>query len=1071
METPGQQRATQMESPLTMPATLRTPSTQLDSNLKSIYSTGFDQASTTESTDEYSADFTYPFLKGVDTVSPRRPASITIPRQVLEKMNNMERQYWEIKSKHFNCVIFFKKGKFYELYDCDAVIGSREFGLKLTHDSTNRGKMRMSGVPEQSFAQWARLFVFRGHKVGRVEQMSPDDAEEGAGGAKAKCVPRELVQILTPATVTEASMLSSPLPAYLAAICPFGARNLTSFVEALALDASRRELLHCVCESPAELATLLNHLQPKELVIPGTDLLTHKSAQLVESLTELGKHMKYAEAQWESSVEVIDKERWIASCREVRGSNAATVIPAESDLSAEFLMANYLRSLKIADLYDVTAKGSGSGDDAVLTRRDYTAHRLTGGSQPTPMAIDSTGVSLSELQWERRTPDTGLILDASTIENLEVLANLYDGTSANSMYQHLCLCRSPGGKRLFREWLLRPISDPRVIRARQAAVFDGLIGQGILTDVEDFFALENRFGRKRSRDAESDDLPFSSLANVDLERALSRLADVAAFSSRIAFADPLVHYNTNLDLILNAISGLQTVLELGRRLKGRCGQGAPALLQELTQRLLSVESSLSRILALFDLRDATKNRLVIPAKGTFQEYDEAIETKNKCEATLQGKLLQYRAHYASSAINFADVGKDLFLVEMPIEKIKVAPPKGSNFSERARTTKTVKYTVGELQDLVEKYKAAETTRAQALSAVLRRIAGAFGAEHVTLFQAAQAVSYLDCLSSLALFSQNAGVASGPTCRPTLDSTTEPVTTASISAKEIWHPFVRSTERARNPVPNSIDLGKDNGRCLLLTGPNMGGKSTLMRTLALGVIMAQMGGCVCAESFTWVPLNRIFTRIGARDCVHRGHSTLFVELSETSDILRFSNGRSLCLLDELGRGTSTHDGYAIASATLHDLCNNKIDRPIPPLSIFSTHYHALAMEIEQECEDQRQFHSGTDSIQLGYMDFETVSRHEDHTAATTAVSRLEAEQAGSANQQPSQRWVHDIVFKYRLVEGICDRSFGCEVALKAGLPQDLVKEALKHSAWLSSFTETHRNAKVILDFLQSKKVGK
>ncbi len=99
----------------------------------------------------HSATFTYGFLKGVNTLGSRRPREIHIPAADLNKMTGMERQFWEIKRKHFDVCIFFKKGKFYELYDCDAVIGNRDFGLRMTADTTNRGKMRMSGVPEQSF--------------------------------------------------------------------------------------------------------------------------------------------------------------------------------------------------------------------------------------------------------------------------------------------------------------------------------------------------------------------------------------------------------------------------------------------------------------------------------------------------------------------------------------------------------------------------------------------------------------------------------------------------------------------------------------------------------------------------------------------------------------------------------------------------------------------------------------------------------------------------------------------------------------------------------------------------------
>ena len=169
----------------------------------------------------YSAAYTYDFLTGINTIGTHRPKQIKIPKADLDKMTGMERQYWDIKSKYFDVVLFFKKGKFYELYDCDAVIGNKEFGLKMTGDSSNRGKMRMSGVPEKSFAEWSRLFVFKGYKVGKVEQMMVTDEMRAAnGGKEPKVIPRELSVILSRGTLTEGNAISGPEPLYVVAISP-----------------------------------------------------------------------------------------------------------------------------------------------------------------------------------------------------------------------------------------------------------------------------------------------------------------------------------------------------------------------------------------------------------------------------------------------------------------------------------------------------------------------------------------------------------------------------------------------------------------------------------------------------------------------------------------------------------------------------------------------------------------------------------------------------------------------------------------------------------------------------------
>ena len=257
--------------------------------------------------DMLAPDFSYAFLKGLETITHNRPKSVHIPPNVLESMGNMERQYWEIKAPHFDIVIFFKKGKFYELYDCDAVIAHREFGLKLVCDSSNRGKMRMAGVPEQSFTEWARLFVFRGYKIGRVEQLNvgggdEDGADSPAGKApsvKLKITPRELVQIITGGTISDPGMLTGDDANILVAIVPVCTTTTTTgttllSAEAVAVDISRNVVLHCPCpglggptttngeggtpviESPSVQATrvldavqcLLLHLNPREIIIP-----------------------------------------------------------------------------------------------------------------------------------------------------------------------------------------------------------------------------------------------------------------------------------------------------------------------------------------------------------------------------------------------------------------------------------------------------------------------------------------------------------------------------------------------------------------------------------------------------------------------------------------------------------------------------------------------------------------------------------------------------------------------------------------------------------------------------------
>jgi DNA mismatch repair protein MSH6 len=519
---------------------------------------------------------------------------------------------------------------------------------------------------------------------------------------------------------------------------------------------------------------------------------------------------------------------------------------------------------------------------------------------------------------------------------------------------------------------------------------------------------------------------------------------------KVAYVDPLLQYNKNLGLILNTVNGFQEMClwsqEAQRHLQSALGGSVPALLTELLTTMSASEVAVKHILSLFDKKKAEKSGTILPSRGTVPEYDAACDSLQALDAKFQSELARVQDIFQDSSIAYCDLGKDLFLVEVPLSSIKKAKsvPAGA-FVERTRTTKSIKYVVTSLEDDVEAHKKATAAKSLALVSVLRTIADHI-CQHIVVFHNAfSALSYLDCLFALASL-RKCGAAS--TCVPRLDATAG---SAFVEAEGAYHPLLSTAagSSAASVVPNDITLSQKEGRLLVLTGPNMAGKSTLMRTVAINLLLAQLGGFVFAERFTFSPVTRIFTRIGARDAAHRGQSTLLVELSETSDILNFADGSSLCLIDELGRGTSTHDGYAIAHATLCHLTRHLSTGPSSsnseapastgaPLVIFSTHYHALALEVQNSDRHS----SGT---QLGYMEF--------------AITEPKLD-AGSQTSSS----VKDIVFLFRLVKGICTRSYGVEVAVKAGVERSLVEMAQKKSNELSQTILRHQTLQLLKDFV-------
>ncbi|RAL37216.1 hypothetical protein DM860_004138 [Cuscuta australis] len=271
----------------------------------------------------------------------------------------------------------------------------------------------------------------------------------------------------------------------------------------------------------------------------------------------------------------------------------------------------------------------------------------------------------------------------------------------------------------------------------------------------------------------------------------------------------------------------------------------------------------------------------------------------------------------------------------------------------------------------------------------------------------QVINAIGCVDVLRSFAITATLSNGTMCRPMLLPISEsrhegPV----LEMKGLWHPYALSGDTCGMPVPNDLQLGggetgQRNGHTLLLTGPNMGGKSTLLRATCLAVIMAQMGCYAACEALTLSLVDTIFTRLGATDRIMMGESTFFIECMETASVLKNATQNSLVILDELGRGTSTFDGYAIAYAVFRHLVETVNCR-----LLFATHYHALTKEFASHPH-----------VILNHM----------------ACSF----QTGPGNRE-------ELVFLYRLASGACPESYGMQVALMAGIPKHVVDSASRAS---------------------------
>ncbi|XP_024028652.1 DNA mismatch repair protein MSH3 isoform X2 [Morus notabilis] len=384
---------------------------------------------------------------------------------------------------------------------------------------------------------------------------------------------------------------------------------------------------------------------------------------------------------------------------------------------------------------------------------------------------------------------------------------------------------------------------------------------------------------------------------------------------------------------------------------------------------------------------------LIISNGQFPEVAEARKKVQLAKEKLDSLITLYRKQLKMSKLEFISVSGVTHLIELSLD-VKVP----SNWVKVNSTKKTIRYHPPEVLTALDKLSLANEELNVACQSAWNSFLVEFSNYYAEFQAAVQALAALDCLHSLAILSRNENYV-----RPILLYDDEPVQ-IHISAGR--HPVLESILQD-NFVPNDTDLHADREYCQIVTGPNMGGKSCYIRQVALIAIMAQVGSFVPASSAKLHVLDGIYTRMGASDSIQQGRSTFLEELSETSNILKSCKERSLVIIDELGRGTSTHDGVAIAYATLHHLLEQK-----RCMVLFVTHYPKIAEIIAE-------FPGSVGAYHVSHL---TSHRNEE---------------TGTMNSESD----HDVTYLYKLVPGVSEKSFGFKVAELAQLPSSCINRAV------------------------------
>ncbi|KAL9090621.1 MAG: hypothetical protein Q9159_001868 [Coniocarpon cinnabarinum] len=856
------------------------------------------------------------------------PRTLYIPPMAFNKFSPFEKQYWEIKQKFWDTIVFFKKGKFYELYEKDATVGSQLFDLKLT----DRVNMRMVGVPEATLDHWAAQFIAKGYKVARVDQMETalgkEMRERDDPGAskkavvskkppeKEKVIRRELASVLTAATLVDGGMLTSDMSTWCCAIKEIDQDDLPHFGIAFVDTATAHFHLTTFTDDAdmTKFETFVAQIRPGELLLEKSCLSAHATRILKANTgpTTIWNYLKPGKEFWPADI----------TCREIEAcdyfikeEDSASLWPKaleqakDNDLimSAFGALVQYLRVLKI--------------------ERDL--------------------ISLGNITWyDPIKRGSTLVLDGQSLINLEVFANSFDGGTDGTLFEMLNRCVTPFGKRMLRQWLCHPLADANKINARLDAV-DALNATSMFTD---------KF--------------TSSLTKMpDLERLISRV-----HAKRCRAME-----------FVKVLEGFEQI-EYTMSLLTEHGKG-DGLIGQLVASIPDLSSKLEGWKNAFDRNIAKSGDILVPELGIEEDFDESNQRIKDCEEALDELLNRARKQLGSNAIKFTDVGKEIYQLEVPV-KIKNVP---SSWSQMSSTASVKRYYNPELRRLVRDIQEARETHAQIIREVAGRFYTRFDEDYAEWLAAVRIIAHLDCLISLARASRALGE---PSCRPVFvdDDHEDAASRGVLDFHDLRHPTMLTS--VRDFIPNNVTLGGPSPNLNLLTGANAAGKSTVLRMTCIAVILAQLGCYVPATSATLTPRDRIMSRLGANDNIMQAQSTFFVELAETKKILNEATPRSLVILDELGRGTSSVDGLAVADAVLHHIAGH-----VGCLGFFATHYHSLAT---------------------------SYSAHPEVAPKRMAIDVDDAERR--------------ITFLYKLEDGVAEGSFGMHCASMCGIPKDVVERA-------------------------------
>ena len=797
-----------------------------------------------------------------------------------KELTPMQRQYQQIKEQNQDCILFFRLGDFYEMFNEDAKLAARELDLTLTSRDRSKPKEEqtpMCGVPYHSVDSYIARLVQKGYKVAICEQMEDPALAKGL-------VERDITRIVTPGTVTESCMLDENKNNYMGCVYGEGGKFGLAFC-----DVSTGAFFATVCADAQNVASELGRFSPSEVLRYGSNV----DCEPIEDAL----FRRLSCCVDEGKVELFTLEK----CEEL-------------------LESHFSQSLAQLGLAGMPAAiiASGALLQTLLTlQKNDLAH-------------------IRQLQYYSTGKFMELDLDAR--RNLELTETMRSKEKKGTLLWVLDKTHTAMGGRLLRSWLEKPLLDPVEITRRHAAV---------------------------------EDLVDNVILRGELEEALRDVTDLERVMTRI------VTGTVNCRDLLGLARGFRALPEVKRQLQS-CG--AP-LLQKLEQAIDPLTDCADLIEStIVDDPPLTVREGGIIRKGADAEADrlrdimeggsgtiaaiEASEREKTGIRTLKVGFNRVFGYYIEVSKSFMDQVPDTYIRKQTLANCE-------------------RYITQELKELENQVLTAKDRLTALEYQIFTKLREHLAQQAARVQLTAQAVAAADVLCSLAAVAVQRGY-----CRPEITLGRE------ISITDGRHPVVEAVLKDTLFVPNDTNLGSEDNQVAIITGPNMAGKSTYMRQVALIVLMAQMGSFVPARAAKIGLVDRVFTRIGASDDLASGQSTFMVEMAEVATILKYATSRSLLILDEIGRGTSTYDGMAIARAVLEYAAN---PRRLGAKTLFATHYHELST-MEEKLPNVKNYN--------------------------IAVKKR-GEQ---------------MIFLRKIVPGAADDSYGIEVAKLAGIPNVVISRA-------------------------------